>query len=123
MVTPSLMDDYSPWSPDLMNPYLSTPQDSTMDTPLFHYLEDSQMLTGPDCGFLFPMFSEWDVREAVAKPPKTFFPVLDPSSPILHPLLNSFDPFQLSSTPQQPDNTSVVAKHPATHRKVPATGI
>jgi hypothetical protein len=120
MVTPSLMDDYSPWSPDVMNPYLSTPQDSTMDTPLFQYLDESQMLTGPDCGPLFPMFPEWeDVREPVVEAKA----VLDPSSLIVmtptSPLLDSFDPSQLNAS--QP--TTAVAKAPASRRKVTATGI
>ena len=72
MVTPSLMDNYSPWTPDLMDPYLGTPQDLTMDTPLFDYLDldDSQMLTNPDLGApLFPISSEWeDMRVPVAEP-------------------------------------------------------
>jgi hypothetical protein len=50
IVTPSLMDDYPP-------PYLSTPQDSTLDTPFYHSLDDSHMLTSPDCAPLFPIAS------------------------------------------------------------------
>jgi hypothetical protein len=124
MVTPSLMDDYSPWSPDMMNPFLSTPQDSALDTPLFHYLDDN-MLTGPDCAPLFPMFPEWeDVQEPVAE--KTL-PELDPSSLIVMtpttPLLDSFDPSQLDSAPQPTNVSSAVAKPPASRRKVIATGI
>jgi hypothetical protein len=101
MVTPSLMDDYSPWSPDVMNPYLSTPQDSTLDTPLFHYLDDSHMLTGPDCTPLFPIFPEWpeEVQEPVVEPSKAVLE-LDPSSLILmtptSPILDSFDPSLLA---------------------------
>jgi len=96
-----------------------------MDTPLFHYLDESQMLTGPDCGPLFPMFHEWeDVQEPAAEPPKSA-PELDPSSLIVmtptSPLLDSFDPSQLTS-PQQ-SNISVAAKPLATRRKVTATGI
>ena len=119
MVTPSLMDDYSPWSPDLMNPYLSTPQDSTMDTPLFHYLDDSLMLTGPDNAPLFPMFPEWEEREPVVEPKA----VLDPSSLIVmtptSPALDSFDPSQLTST--QSNNISAMAS--ASRRKIAPTGI
>jgi len=126
MVTPLLMDDYSPWSPDLMNPYLSTPQDSSMDTPLYHYLDESHMLTGPDDP-MYSMFPEWvDDQEPVGEPPKSV-PELDPSSLIVmtptSPLLESFDPSQLTSAPQQPNVSSVVAKPPATRRKVIATGI
>ena len=62
------MDDFSPWSPDMMDPYLSTPQDSTMDTPLFEYLDESLMLAGPyDNAPLFPMFEWEDIREPVAE--------------------------------------------------------
>lgn len=127
MVTPLLMDDYSPWSPDLMNPYLSTPQDSSMDTPLYHYLDESHMLTGPDDP-MYSMFPEWvDDQEPVGEPPKSVPPELDPSSLIVmtptSPLLESFDPSQLTSAPQQPNVSSVVAKPPATRRKVIATGI
>jgi hypothetical protein len=127
MVTPSLMDDFSPWSPDMMNPYLSTPQDSTMDTPLFDYLDESQMLTGPDYNArLFPMFPEWeDPRELVAEP-KTL-PDLDPSALLtmtpISPSLDSFDPSQLTSSPQSTNISSAVAKGPASRRKVSATGI
>jgi len=120
MVTPSLMDDYSPWSPDLMNPYLSTPQDSTMDTPLFHYLDDNLMLTGPDDAPLFPMFPEWEEREPVVEPKA----VIDPSSLIVmtptSPALDSFDPSQLTSAPQPNDIPSAVAK---ARRKINPTGI
>jgi len=127
MVTPSLMDDYSPWSPDMMNPYLDTPQDSTLDTPLFHYLDDSHMLTGPDCAPLFPMFPEWDgVEDPVVEPPKAV-PELDPSSLIVmtptSPVLDSFDPSQLLHAPQQTNVSSVAAKPSAIRRKVTATGI
>ena len=78
MVTPSLMYDYSPFSPD-MNPYLNTPQDSTKDTPLFNYLDDSQMLTSPlySNAPLFPMFEWEEIREPVTEP-KTLLE-LDPS--------------------------------------------
>ena len=128
MVTPTLMDDYSPWSPDMMNPYLSTPQDSNLDTPLYLYLDDSHMLTGPDCPPLFPMFPEWDeVQEPVVEPTKSTVPELDPSSLIVmtptSPLLDSFDPSQLSSAAPQPVNSSDVAKTTAGRRKVTATGI
>jgi len=121
MVTPSLMDDYSPWSPDVMNPYLSTPQDSTLDTPLYHYLDDSHMLTGPDFPPLFPMFPEWEeVQEAVAEPTKSPVPELDPSSLIVMTptslLLDSSDPSQLSSAPQPADSSK------PSRRKVTATG-
>ena len=54
IVTPSLVDYFSPWTPDL-NPSFNTPQDSTMDTPLFDYLDDSAQMTGLDSS-LFPMF-------------------------------------------------------------------
>ena len=82
MVTPSIMDDYySPWSPL----YLNTPQDSTMDTPLFHYLDESQMLVDPDAPPLFPSFSEREnPQEPVAEPkpllerqPSGISPVVD----------------------------------------------
>lgn len=123
MVTPSLMDDYSPWSPDMMNPYLSTPQDSTMDTPLFHYLDDSLMLTGPDDAPLFPMFPEWAEREPVVEPKA----LLDPSSLIvmtpLSPALDSFDPSHLTSAPQANDIPSAVDKYSASRRKITPTGI
>jgi hypothetical protein len=129
MVTPSLMDDYSPWSPDMMNPYLSTPLDSTLDTPLFHYLDDSHMLTGPDFPPLFPMFPEWseDVQhEPVVEPTKSV-PELDPSSLIVmtptSPTLDSFDPSQLLGAPQHTNISSVAAKPPPIRRKVTATGI
>ena len=129
MVTPSLVDDYSPWSPDVMNPFLSTPQDSTMDTPLFHYLDDSQMLTGPDYEPLFlPMFPEWEeVQEPIdAEAPKSSVPALDPSSLIVmtptSPLLDSFDPSQLSTAPA-PCHSFGIAKATAPRRKVTATGI
>jgi hypothetical protein len=118
MVTPSLMDDYSPWSPDVMNPYLSTPQDSTLDTPLFHYLDDNLMLTGPDDAPLFPMFPEWEEREPVLEPKA----VLDPSSLIVmtptSPALDSFNPSQLTSAPQPND-----AAKSASRRKITPTGI
>jgi hypothetical protein len=118
MVTPSLMDDYSPWSPDVMNPYLSTPQDSTLDTPLFHYLDDNLMLTGPDDAPLFPMFPEWEEREPVVEPKA----VLDPSSLIVmtptSPALDSFNPSQLTSAPQPND-----AAKSASRRKITPTGI
>jgi hypothetical protein len=126
MVTPSLMDDYSPWSPDLMNPYLSTPQDSRMDTPLFEYLDESQMLTGPDYDApLFPMFPGWeDMREPVDE---TKTVELDASSLIvmtpMTPSLDSFDPSQLTSAPQSTDISSTAAKAPVSRRKVTATGI
>ena len=130
MLTPSLMEDYSPWSPDIMNPFLSTPQDSTLDTPLFHYLDDSQMLTGPDCnGPLFPMFPEWeDVQETAAEPEaKSLLDHLDPSSLIVmtptSPLLDSFDPSQLTSTTAPQSTSSAVAKPQASRRKVIATGV
>jgi hypothetical protein len=115
--------DYSPWSPDVMNPNISTPQDSTMDTPLFQYLDESQMITGPDCGHLFPKFPEWeDVQEPVAESKA----VLDPSSLIVmtptSPHLDSFDPSQLSA-PQPTIISSAVAKAPASRRKVTATDI
>jgi hypothetical protein len=126
MVTPSLMDDYSPWSPDMMNPFLSTPQDSVLDTPLFDYLEldDSQMLTSPHYNApLFPMFPEWEgVREpaaeskAVAELDASALIVMTPTSP----LLDSFDPSQLTSAPQP---STVPSKAPASRRKVTATGI
>ena len=128
MVTPTLMDDYSPFSPDMMNPYLNTPQDSTLDTPLCDYLDDSHMLTSPlyNNGSLFPMFEWEDIREPVTEPktPLEF----DPSSLIVmtptSPLLDSFDPSQLSSTAPQPTNVSpAVTKASASRRKVSATGI
>jgi hypothetical protein len=124
------MDDYSPWSPDMMNPYLSTPQDSTLDTPLFHYLDDSHMLTGPDCAPLFPIFPEWPEEvqhEPVIEPTKSV-PELDPSSLIVmtptSPILDSFDPSQLlPRAAQHTDTSSVAAKPPPIRRKVTATGI
>ncbi|KAF8811011.1 hypothetical protein BYT27DRAFT_7185124 [Phlegmacium glaucopus] len=111
MATPTLMDDYSPWSPDMVNPFLSTPQDSTLDTPLFEYLDESQMLTGPDYGHsgpLFHMLPEWSMPEAVQEPvaQSKSLPTLDVSALITmspsSPLLDSFDPSQFSSTAQQP---------------------
>ena len=127
MVTPSLMDDYSPFSPDMMNPYLNTPQDSTMDTPLFDYLDDSQMLTSPlyNNAPLFPMFEWEDIREPVTEP-KTLLE-LDPSSLIVmtptSPLLDSFDPSQLNSAPQSTNVSSAATKASASRRRVSATGI
>ena len=66
MITPSLMDKFSPRSPDL------TPQDSTMDTPLFD-LDDIQTLTGPP---LFPIPGSEDVQGRVvkAKSPSELYP-------------------------------------------------
>jgi len=122
MATPSLMDDFSPWSPDMMNPYLSTPLDSTLDTPLFDYLDESKMLTGPDYNVpLFPIFPEWeDVREPVSQ--SKAVPELDTSALIpmtpTSPLLDSFDPSQLSVP-----STSSTVKPTATRRKTTATGI
>jgi len=126
MVTPSLMSDFSPWTPDQ---YLDTPQDPTMDTPLFDYLEldDSQMLTGPDLyPSLFPMSTEWEDLRVHAAEPKTLLDI-DPSALIVmtptSPLLDSFDTSQPSSVPQPSNVSSAVAKAPATRRKVTATGI
>jgi hypothetical protein len=120
MVTPSLLDDYSPWSPDVMNPYLSTPQDSTMDTPLFHYLDDSLMLTGFDDAPLFPIFPEWSEREPVVEPKA----LLDPSSLIvMTPLSPALDSFELTSAPQSNDIPSAVDMAPASRRKITPTGI
>ena len=100
-----------------------------MDTPLFHYLDDSQMLTGPDYEPLFlSMFHEWEeVQEPVAaEAPKSSVPALDPSSLIVmtptSPLLDSFDPSQLSTTPA-PCHSFGIAKPTAPRRKVTATGI
>ena len=106
-----------------MNSYLTTPQDSTMDTPLIHYLDDSLMLTGPDCNVpLFPMFPEWEeAREPAAEPvPEAkSVPELDLSSLIVmtptYPILDSFDPSQLDSTPQPTNTSSAVVK--ASRRK------
>jgi hypothetical protein len=119
--TPSLMDDISPWSP-----YLNTPQDSTLDTPLFEYLDESQMLTGPDYNApLFPMFPEWeDTREPVAQSKP--IPELDASALITmtptSPLLDSFDPSQLTCAP--PSAVAPTApKATVARRKVTATGI
>lgn len=134
MATPSLMDDFSPWSPDMVNPF--TPQDSMVDTPLFDYLDESNMLTGPDYahnGLLFPMFPEWSLPDVVREPavqPKSP-PALDVSALITmspsSPLHDSFDPSQFSSTPQQTSAQSdfdlSIVKPAATRRKVTATGI
>jgi hypothetical protein len=118
--TPSLMDDISPWSP-----YLNTPQDSTLDTPLFEYLDESQMLTGPDYNApLFPMFSWEENQEPVAQAKPV--PELDASSLITmtptSPLLDSFDPSQLTCAPPSTLTTSA-SKAPVARRKVTATGI
>jgi hypothetical protein len=115
--TPTLMEDQSPWSPDMMNPYLSTPQ----DTPLFDYLDESQMLTGPD----YPsLFGTWDeTREPVVTQPKA--PELDVSTLLTmtptSPALDSFDPSELSSH-RHPSGSSTT-KPPASRRKVTPTGI
>ena len=119
--TPALMDDQSPWSPDMMYPHLSTPQDSTLDTPLFDYLDESQMLTGPD--YMFPLFPTWDEpREPVSQPKA---PELDVSTLITmtptSPALDSFDPSELSSH-RQPSSSSS-AKPTAPRRKVAPTGV
>ena len=121
MATPSLMDDYSPWSPDVANPYLSTPQDSILDTPLFEYLDESQMLTGPDYNApLFPMFRECEDAQPATQPKSV--PELDTSALItmtpISPTLDSFDPSQLSAP-----TTDSIAKPTITRRKVVATGI
>jgi len=122
MATPSLMDDYSPFSPDMANPYLSTPQDSILDTPLFEYLDESQMLTGPDINApLFPMFP-WEDAQLVTQPKPP--PQLDTSKLITMtpttPVLDTFDPSQLSSAPTT--STSIVQPTVA-RRKAVATGI
>lgn len=124
--TPSLVDDFSPFSPDLMQPYLSTPQDWTMDTPLFEYLDESQMLSGPFAysGALFPKLPEWGESGANPKSvPKldesTLF-TISPSSP----LLDSFDPAELfSTTPSNAPSGPSTVKPTVTRRKVGATGI
>ena len=121
MATPTLVDDYSPWSPDMVHPYLSTPQDSTLDTPLFDYLDETQMLTGPDYGPLFPMLPEWgNAPEPAAQPKPT--PELDPSALLTispsSPVLDSFDPSQLSSA-----QTSSTLKPTLNRRRPTATGI
>ena len=122
------MDDYSPWSPDMMNPYLNSPQDSTLDTPLFHYLDDSHMLTVPDCAPLFPMFPEWDDGQEPVVEQRKSVPALDPCSLIImtptSPILDSFYPSQLLVGDLEHTNiSSVAAKPPAIRRKVSATGI
>ena len=108
------MDDYSPWSPDMS-------QDSTLDTPLLHYLDDSHFLTGPD------WFPEQDVQEPVVEPPKSV-PELDPSSLIIMsptpPILDSFYPTQrLVDALAHTNISSVATKPPPFHLKVSATGI
>jgi len=124
MVTPSLMDDFSPWSPDH---YLNTPQDLAMDTPVFDYLDldESQMLTGPHYNApLFPsIFPEWDdMRESVVDPKTLFDTTLITMTPT-SPVLDSFDSSRVSSAPQPINTSSAVAKVPATRRKITATGI
>ena len=123
MATPCLMDDYSPWSP-----YLNTPIDSMLDTPLFDCLDESQMLTGPDYdlhyGPLFPASAEWDdAREPVTQSKSESLPKLDVSSllPISpsSPLLDSFDPSQISSVHQPASSL----KPTGSRRKVTATGV
>jgi len=126
MVTPLLMDDFSPWSPDMMNPYLSTPQDPTMDTPLYEYLDEGQMLTGPDFNApLFPLFEWEDIREPVVEPKSLL--EIDPSALIImsptSPVLETFDLSQLGSAPQETNVSPAVTKAPASRRKVSATGI
>lgn len=126
MATPSLMDDLSPWSPDAMHPFLGTPQDSSLDTPLFEYLDESQMLTGPDYNApLFPMFHGWEDTQEPATQSKPV-PELDASALITmtptSPLLDSFDPSQLSSAPQS-SAAAATAKSTAARRKVTPTGI
>ena len=118
MATPSLMDDFSPWSP-----FLNTPQDSTLDTPLVDYLDESHMLTGPDYTHL-PLFATmWEEMGEPATQSKTVLE-LDAAALITmtptSPALDSFDPFQLSSS-TQPDVAA--PKSTATRRKVTATGI
>ena len=76
MFTPSLMDDFLPWTPNL---YLSTPEDSTMDTPLFHYLDDFETVTGPD--FSTPLFPGEEVRLPFSK---SWFDFLDWCSIVDH---------------------------------------
>lgn len=113
MTTPSLVDDFSPWSPDITNPYLSTPQDTTLDTPVFKYLDESYMLTGPDyaTASLFPSFPhDWPAADNAAPPPKSV-PELDVSTLIsmspASPHLHSFDPPEPSIAPKQIDAPSV----------------
>jgi len=96
-----------------------------MDTPLFHYLDDSHMLTGP----MYSMFPEWpeELQEPVVEQSKSI-PELDPSCLIVMtpttPVLDSFDPSQLlPRAAQHTDMSSVAAKPPAIRRKVTATGI
>ena len=96
MVTPSLMDDFSPWTPDQ---YLNTSLDPTMDTPLFDYLDldDSQMLTGPDIYLLFSQsLRNGKICECMPLNPR---PIL-----ILIPLLLTGNPptFHLPSPRPQP---------------------
>ena len=123
MATPSLKDDTSPCSPDIINPYLSTPQDSTWDTPLFEYLDESQMLTGPD--YAQPLFPLWsDMQEPVTQP-KPAAAGLDVSALISmspsSPLYDSFDPSQLTQATEAPPSS---VKPATTRRKVTsATGI
>lgn len=123
MATPSLMDDYSPFSPDMSNPYLSTPQDSILDTPLFEYLDESQMLTGPDINApLFPLFP-WEDPQPVTQPKPKPLPELDTSKLITmtptSPVLDTFDPSQLSV----PTTSTSIVQPTVARRKAIATGI
>jgi hypothetical protein len=125
MTTPSLVDDFSPWSPDITNPYLNTPQDSTLDTPLFKYLDESYMLTGPDYanGSLFP---SWPIPDNADAQPKSL-PELDVSALLTmsptSPQLDSFDPSQLSTPQIEPPSTPSTVIPPVTRRKAAVTGI
>ena len=114
MANPSLVDDYSPWSPDMVKRYLGSPQDSTMNTPPLYpdyRLEVSQMLTG------FPLFPLPGVLAESKQLPK-YLPKLDPPSLIvmtpttpLHDSAESFDQFASAAQQAQLANTSgVIAK-------------
>jgi hypothetical protein len=113
------MDDISPWSP-----YLNTPQDSTLDTPLYEYLDESQMLTGPYDAPLFPMSAWEETQEPL--PQSKPVPELDASALITmtptSPLLDSFDPSQLTCASPSTLATSA-SKASVARRKVTATGI
>jgi len=98
------MEDLSPWSL-----YFNTPLDSSLDIPLFDCLDENAMFTDPNNNpynerVIFHLPADWDdVPEVTAQSkslPKldaSYLAAISPSSP----LLDSFDPSQLTSVAPQ----------------------
>ena len=114
------MEDLSPWSP-----YFNTPLDSSLDIPLFDCLDENAMFTDPNNNpynerVIFHLPADWDdVPEVTAQSkslPKldaSYLAAISPSSP----LLDSFDPSQLTSVAPQIRAPTMV-KSTASCRKV-----